>query len=95
MKLRSGTDDGTIILELSEDEADKVLDPFDPNDKEMPSHLYHQRHRYCKEEFFNWMVANIGRPSWDWHIQNIGGTVWITLRNPQHATIVKLAWAGS
>lgn len=59
------TSDDHILL-LNVEETDRFFDPFDPLDQSLASHLHHQRHRFIKEDVYEWLVGNVGEVSVEW-----------------------------
>lgn len=87
-------EDDAIWFSLSADEADRLLDPYDPDDKEMPAWQHANHHRYIKLDCYEWLLENIGRPNWDWFIKNSYNEVRAVFRERDKAMLFKMAFGG-
>lgn len=81
-------------FKLTSEEADRLLDPYDPNDKDMPGYKHTNRHRYVREDSYQWLLDNIGKPNWDWFIQCAYDGVTAAIRDKDKALLFKLAFGG-
>jgi len=85
-----------LSMVLTSEETDKLFDPFDSCDSTMPSHLYHTRHRFIKEDPYEWLVENVGQPQIDWshYGYNLDQRA-IRFRDRTKAMLFKLTFGGA
>lgn len=53
---------GYHAVKLTVGETNSLFDQFDPHDDNVPSYLHHARHRFIKQEPYDWLVAHCGDP---------------------------------
>lgn len=84
------------VLTLTEEETDRFFDPFDPTDKDLPSHLHYSRHRFIKDDVYDWLEANVGAVGVMWNHQPFGyNCKSFHFRKPNHAMLFKLTYGGN
>lgn len=88
-------EDGTVDIHLSPEEMDNLLDPYDPKDRDITPYLHTRKHRFIKEDVYEWMMTNVGRPQWDWSLWVNYNKARFTFRDPSKVLLFKLTWAGN
>lgn len=88
-------EDGAVWFSLTAQEADRLLEPYDPDDQDMQSYQHANRHRYLKPDSYDWLSENVGRQNWDWFIKVTYEGVWAAFRDRDKATLFKLTWGGT
>lgn len=58
--------DGGHIVYMTKEETDELFDPFDPHDQDLPFYLHNARHRFIKQDAYDWLEANVGEPKIHW-----------------------------
>ena len=70
--LYKDTGEVSYCIYMNEEETDVHFDPFDPNDPNLASHLRNNRHRYIREETYNWLIQHVGEPPIAWRFTLTG-----------------------
>ena len=68
----TGTGETSYLIFMTDEETDVHFHPFDPNDPDLASHLRNNRHRYIREETYNWLIQHIGEPPIAWRFDLSG-----------------------
>jgi hypothetical protein len=88
--------DTGVLIVLNEAETDTMFDPFDPLDDKMPSYLHHRRHRYIKEETYDWLETSIGSNQKHWRVvRSNGKSAYLWMSSRAEAVLFKLTWGES
>lgn len=87
-------EDDAVWFALNSSEADRLLEPYDQDDKEMPAWQHANGHRYLKAESYEWLLDNIGRPNWDWFIKVIRNDIRAVFRDRDKAMLFKMTFGG-
>lgn len=80
------------VLFLSPAETDRFFEAFDPQDKELASHLYHNGHRFIKEDTYGWLEANVGEVGVDWRHEGTKNSREFMFRDKDKAMLFKLTF---
>lgn len=83
-----------VWFQLTEAEANSMLEPYDPKDNMMPSYQHTYQHRYLKEHVYKWLVDNLGTPNRDWLVECKFNKARVALVNADKAMLFKLMWSG-
>lgn len=83
------------LLHLTIEETDRFFEPFNLNDPNIPSHLYHNGHRYIREDIYAWVVQHIGEPGYLWQHEKSGlNRRLFRFKNKSDAMLFKLTHGG-
>jgi hypothetical protein len=83
---------GDHVVYMTKEETNELFDAFDPHDADLPSYLHHARHRFIKEDAYNWLEQHVGQPKIHWQSFPMGSDKYgIQFLTKDKAMLFKLA----
>jgi hypothetical protein len=83
------------LIHLTLEETDRFFAPFDPHDPGLPSYLLNSRHRFIKDELYEWLMLHVGAVGLDWNHERLGRDCrTIRFKSKDKAALFKLTFGG-
>ena len=84
------------VMHLTDEETDRFFDAFDKSDDDLPFYLHNARHRFIKQDLYDWLENNVGQAGFAWtHVQGLTRDCRsIKFRQQSHAMLFKLTFGG-